>query len=524
MTMGKSIRHGDSAGRLARVFLGAVILLVLASPARADSPPESLERGIYLEETKGDLAAAGAIYRQIVDDPSAERSFVAQAQLRLGLCELKLGHKPQAITAFDRLTQEFPDKNKLMGVVENHMPQVLDEMLRQIEQNYIKEVDRSELMEVAIRAIVGKLDAGSPPARTNDLLFMDTNEVVRLSEHLEQKIGGIGVMLRFDETNHFIRVEQALPDSPALRGGLRAGDRLVSINGHTLPADFDFEQEIRRLRGNPGDPVTVGVTRPGGDGVISIRLVRDTVRLASIMGDHLRLDQTWDFLCDAPHKIGYIRLLQIGVRTPEEIQTTLGDLARNGMRGLILDLRDNPGGVLASAVEVASLFIDAGRVVTVKGRMGEQTYETRPGKKYIDFPLALLVDRKTASAAEVVAACLQDRQRAVVVGERTFGQGLVRSVISLPGGMGAVRLPVAAFYRADGKPLNRYPDSQAADAWGVRPDPGYEVPLTDTESGLLAKSLNDAESRTSGIGQNGEGLDRPFQKALDYIIAQLAKN
>src|SRR5437016_8919521 len=153
----------------------ALVLFAPVRAAHAASPSELLEKGIYTEETKGELTAAIQIYQQIVDSQPADRSLLAQAQLRLGLCQLKLGNKPQAISALDRLTQEFPDKDKLLALVEQHMPQVLDDIVRQIERNYIQEVGRSELMETALRAIVRKLDSQGGFLRTNDLEFLGTN-------------------------------------------------------------------------------------------------------------------------------------------------------------------------------------------------------------------------------------------------------------------------------------------------------------------------------------------------------------
>src|SRR6266446_8577956 len=167
------------------LILGAALLLFAsAQAARGASAAELLEKGIYTEETKGELKAAIQIYQQIVDDPRADRGLVAQAQLRLGLCQLKLGNKPQAISALDRLTQEFPDKDKLLGIVEQHMPRLLDEIVQQIERNYIQEVDRGELMETAIRAIVGKLDGRSGFLRTNDMEFLGANELKDLDIHV----------------------------------------------------------------------------------------------------------------------------------------------------------------------------------------------------------------------------------------------------------------------------------------------------------------------------------------------------
>src|SRR5215471_1570670 len=246
-----------------RLLLSAALMLFASTqPTRAVSAAELLEKGIYTEETKGELGAASQIYQQIVDDARADRSLVAQAQLRLGLCELKQGHKPQAISALERLTQDFPDKEKLLSLVEPHMPQLLDDMVRQIEQNYILEVDRSELMETAIRAIVGKLDARGL-LRTNDLEFVGTNEMAEINLSLEQKVTGIGIALKVDDATGELVVTTPMPGSPALKGGLRSGDRIVQINGNDLPAGTKLEPVVKLLRGPVGTPVTLGVKRDG---------------------------------------------------------------------------------------------------------------------------------------------------------------------------------------------------------------------------------------------------------------------
>src|SRR5438309_2556420 len=210
--------------------LGVFLILFAAMPtARAASPAELLEKGIYTEETKGELKAATEIYQQIIDDPRADRSLVAQAQLRFGLCQLKLGNRPQAISALDRLTQEFPDKDKLLAIVEQHMPQVLDDIVRQIERNYIQEVDRGELMETAIRAIVGKLDSRGGFLRTNDMELLNTNDLAEMNVQVDQKLSGIGVVLTAEGGNVVVR-QAPLPGSPALIGGVLAGDRIVTID------------------------------------------------------------------------------------------------------------------------------------------------------------------------------------------------------------------------------------------------------------------------------------------------------
>jgi len=495
----------------------AIVALTVADSARGASAAELLEQGIYLEETKGELKAASEVYGQIVDDAGAMRSLVAQAQLRLGLCQLKLGNKPQAISALERLTQEFPDKDKLLAIVGQSMPQLLDEMLKQIEQRYIKEVDRSELMETALRAIIGKLDGGGY-LRTNDTAFLDAYEMAQLNVNIEQKLAGIGAALKIDEGTHEVVVTAVLPHSPALKGGLLAEDRILEINGAALPADTKIEGVVKALRGPVGTAVTVGVKRAGAQDLQRIPLVRDVIQLAAVKGHHYKTDNNWDFMLDDRSKIGCVRVEYFGKRTTDELRAALNDLGARGLKGLILDLRNNPGGSLDEAVAVADLFVEGGRIVTVKGRNDEKPYDAKMDGTFSGFPMALLVNRNTASAAEIVAACLQDHERAVVIGERTFGQGIVRTLIKLQAGMGALQLPVAAYYRPSGKNVNRYPYSKDSDDWGVIPNAGYDVTLTDDE---LKDYEKDRAARDVLNGpQTPLFQDRQLQKALEVLRTQ----
>jgi carboxyl-terminal processing protease len=278
---------------------------------------------------------------------------------------------------------------------------------------------------------------------------------------------------------------------------------------------------VQLLRGPVGTAVTVGVKRAGSDDLHEIKLIRNTIRLPSVLGDHRKPDQKWDFMMDDQRKVGYIRLTYIGKQSAEEMRAALDDLEARGMKALILDLRNGPGGLLDGAVAISDLFVAAGRIVTVKGRGGETVYDAKPKGTLTGFPVALLVNRKTASAAEIVAACLQDHQRAVVIGERTFGQGIVRSLFQLKSGVGALKLPVAAYYRPSGKSMNRYPDSKDADDWGVTPDAGYEITFTDEEMRQYEKDLAARDAGNNEAPPKAEFHDRQLQKALQCIAAQL---
>jgi carboxyl-terminal processing protease len=490
------------------------------APVRAVSPAELLEKGIYTEETKGELKTATEIYQQIADDPAATRSLVAQAQLRLGLCQLKLGNKPQAISALERLTQEFPDKDKLLSIVDQHMPQLLDEMVQQIGRNYIQEVDRSELMQTALRAIVGKLDATGGVLRPTDMEFLGTNDLSEMNVMMDQQLAGIGAALGVDKETGAIVVTKPLPNSPAQRAGVLPDDRIVAIDRAPLPADAKLASVVQTLRGPVGTAVTLGVKRGGLEEVREIQIVRDTIKLPSVLGDHRRPDNTWDFMMDDTRKIGYVRLTAVGKQSAQEMETALKDLTTRGMKALILDLRSNPGGMLDGAVAVADLFVDSGKIVTIKGRRGESVHEAKAEGTFLGFPIVVLVNRKTSSAAEIVAACLQDHRRAVVVGERTFGQGIVRSIVPLTSGSGALKLPVAAYYRPNGKNVNRFPDSKDSDDWGVTPDEGYAVTMTEDEIKRYETNRVAREGLSAAEPPPIDSGDRALQKALE-ALAQL---
>jgi carboxyl-terminal processing protease len=516
----KSFIHSLRRGLKEPLGIGLALLIIgSANPARAASAAELLEKGIYTEETKGELKAAVQIYKQLVEDPRAERSLVAQAQLRLGLCQLKLGNKPQAISALDRLTQEFPDKDKLLEIVEQRMPQVLDEIVQQIERNYFQEVDRGELLETAIRAIVGKLDPRGGLLRTNDMEFLGADELKQMNLHLDQKLAGIGTALKSDAGE--VVVQSVLPNSPALKGGIRVGDRIVGINGVELREGDPLANAVKLLRGQVGTPVVVRVKRAGWKEAQEFELVRDTILLPSVLGDRRKADSSWEFMLDEQRKIGFARLTQVGRQSTEEMRAALDELSTRGMKALVLDLRNNPGGLLDGAVAISDLFVDEGRILIVKGREGETVYDASPQESFTNFPIALLVNRKTASAAEIIAACLQDHQRAVVVGERTFGQGIVRTILNLKSGVGAVKLPIAAYYRPSGKSVNRYPNSKDSDNWGVSPNPGYEIVLSDEELKQYEIDRAARDALTHEVKPDARFNDRQLQKALEWVEKEL---
>jgi carboxyl-terminal processing protease len=507
---------------LSKLKYVALVTVAVNGIAVWASPAEVLEKAIYAEETKGELAAAAELYRQVVNDAGADRALAAQAQVRLGLCELKLGNKREAISELEQLRTEFPDKTKLLAILEQHMPSLLDEILNQIQNSYIQTVDRGELMETALRAIIGKLDANSGILRPEDMAFLSARELAEVNQGMQQKFAGVGLALKADEVTGDISVTSVLPGSAALKGGVRAGDRILEVDDMALPGGKELETAVKLLRGQIGTPVNVTIRRGGSGNVEKLRLVRDNVRLPSVKGDRYRADGSPEFVLDAERKIGYVRLTQVGQETPSEMEGALKELRAQGMRGLILDLRNNPGGLLSEAVSVSDLFLDQGRILSVKGRTNEEVFEAKKQEDFVGFPIAVIVNRQTASAAEIIAAALQDNGRAAVIGERTFGQGVVKSIVPLKDGIGALKLPVAAYFRPSGANMNRYPALKESDDWGVKPDSGYEVVFSDAEKKAYEKYRNDRDVIDAAGATEGAFDDRQLQKALEYLSRELA--
>jgi carboxyl-terminal processing protease len=238
---------------------------------------------------------------------------------------------------------------------------------------------------------------------------------------------------------------------------------------------------------------------------------------------------------DDERKIGYVRVTGFGRHTTEELRAAMKTLTDQNMRGLILDLRFNPGGLLTTAIEVSDLFVSKGRIVSVEGRNTQpRSWEAQEKDTFDGFPMAVLVNRFSASASEIVAACLQDHNRAAVIGERTWGKGTVQNVIEMERGTSALKLTTAAYHRPNGKSIHRFADSKDTDEWGVSPNDGLEVKLTRPElerlmavrheKSILRKPKDPAPQATEGPnGAQTEAaaseafVDPQLQKALDYV-------
>jgi carboxyl-terminal processing protease len=347
--------------------------------------------------------------------------------------------------------------------------------LDQIDRNYVKDVDRRRLVEGAVRGMLSELDPYSQ--------YIAPEQIDRFRRGVESEFGGVGIQVRIEGDE--LQIVSPIYGTPAYESGLMAGDVIVEIAGQSA-LGITLDEAVKLMKGKIGTNVSLKIKSPGADKPRNVSLRREVIRVRTVLGERRREDDSWDYMLDAKDRIGLIRLSSFGRHTAEELQAALEQLEQQGMRGLILDLRSNPGGLLSTAVEVCDLFVPEGRIVSTSGRNSpSRSWEARRPGTVGDFPMAVLVNRFSASASEIVSACLQDHQRAVVIGERTWGKGSVQNIIELEQGKSAVKLTTATYLRPSGANIHRHEGDGEDAQWGVQPNPGFEVKLSVEEARQL---------------------------------------
>jgi len=319
---------------------------------------------------------------------------------------------------------------------------VLQEVIDRVESSFVDEVEYDRLHESAIDGLLR--DLGDPHSSLIPASSYENIEIRTRGEY-----GGIG--LEVVDRNGWVTVVSPIPNTPGARAGIRAGDQFFEIEG--VPADtMVTDQAVEMLRGRPGTEVSVKVLRPGVDEPIPFTIEREEIQLRAV-----------PFGLMLEHGIGYVPLQTFQVGSEREITTVLDSLRESeGARSLILDLRGNPGGLLDVGIAVSDLFLDMDlSIVETRGRASDQneTYSAREPDAYPSFPIVVLVDRASASASEIVAGALQDHDRAVIIGQPTFGKGSVQTLYRLTGG-DVLRLTTARWYTPVGRSIHRVSQRQ----------------------------------------------------------------
>ncbi len=361
-----------------------------------------------------------------------------------------------AVTAV-AVGQENPDEAETTGPGSGDIQLTLDDLrtftdvFSQIRRNYVMEVDDRTLLNAAINGMLSELDPHSS--------YLPANDYKKLDDSAHGRYSGIGVDVGIQD--HKIVIRKVIMPSPADRGGINPGDIITAIDGNPVRGRL-LHEAIDEIHGEPGSTVAITVMPPGGK-ERKVELVREYVNIPTL--SFKLLDQQY----------GYFRVSFFHKNSAVNLAESLESIRQDGivLRGLILDLRNNPGGVLQPAVEMADGFLDEGLIVSTRGRNATMQLEFRAseGEWLPGVPLIVLVDRGSASASEVLAGALQDHGRALIVGERTFGKGSVQSILPLRNGSG-IKLTTARYYTPSGRSIQ---------AEGIRPDLVIEkVKIVDT--------------------------------------------
>lgn len=375
-------------------------------------------------------------------------------------------------------------------------------VLETIRQNYVDggKISYQQLIHAALRGMVSSLDPHSE--------FMEARKYDDMRKDTEGVFGGVGIVLSV-RTNSpgkgvALTVTETMDDTPASKGGITAGDRIVKINGQSTEK-FNLEDAVRRLRGKKDTEVTVTIFRPATEQTMDIKLMRDVIKVSSVRDQNGRGEYPLD-----ENKIGYVRLRQFGEQTSTELESALVKLEKAGMKGLIMDLRDNPGGLLDQAVKVSEKFLPRGQLVvsTEARQIADISKYTASGRNTRSVPMVILVNGGSASASEIVAGCLQDLKRAVVLGEQSFGKGSVQSILPLSDGS-ALRLTTAKYYTPSHKVIHEK---------GITPD--VVVPMSAEEERYLAIKRSGAPLEAldeKDREQVAKARDPQFDRATDML-------
>lgn len=348
----------------------------------------------------------------------------------------------------------------------------------------LQDAPDQELFEGAMRGMIDVLRKSGDEHSA----FVNAERRDGFREDLTQQFGGVGVRIRLlgDPTLPTI-VGPPEPGTPAFHADIRSGDRIQAIDDQST-AEMTMDDVLRLMRGPVGKPVKLAVLHAGEVESTDVELERAMITVDSIYGDLRKENGQWNFRLTDDPSIGYVRITKFGDKTQAELTRVLaevaGDNAEQPIQALILDVRDNYGGALDAAVGISDLFLRAGRtIVTTRGRdqVTRDRFVSTGSGGYTKLPLAVLINHNSASASEIVAACLQDYGRAVVIGQRTYGKGTVQQLMRIESGRSLLKLTSATYWRPSERNIHRMPDDDEQATWGVRPNPDFEVPLNEEQ-------------------------------------------
>ncbi len=359
-------------------------------------------------------------------------------------------------------------------------------VLHLVQENYVEEVDSDQLVQGAIKGMLNSLDPHSS--------YLKPDDYKELQVETKGSFTGIGIEITIKD--NILTVVSPIEGTPAFKKGLKAGDKIVKIENEPTK-DLTLMEAVKKLRGPKGTEVTISIHRQGWSDLKDVTIVRDVIPLHSVKSKVLEPGYP------------YVRVINFQAKTTKDFKKALKDFVKEGeIKGLVIDLRNNPGGLLDQAIQVSDLFIDKGVIVSTKGRIESQNrvYEATEEGNHYDFPIVVLVNEGSASASEIVAGALQDHKKALILGAQTFGKGSVQTIIPMANGAG-LRLTTARYYTPNGTSIQ---------AKGITPD----IVVPTVTARVAEKATEDEEKKPKFLrekdlrhhisnGDEPENLDTP---------------
>lgn len=373
-------------------------------------------------------------------------------------------------------------------------------VMEKVRKDYVdgQKITYQDLVYGALKGMLNTLDPHSE--------FMEPEKYKELQNDTQGAFGGLGIVVSLKD--NFITVVAPMDDSPGFKAGIMSGDRIIRIDGKSTEK-MSLQDAVKTLRGEPGTEIRLTVFHPSSSQVQEFKLTRSVINIDMVTDAHGKKEFPL-----SENKIGYVRLVQFGEKTSDDLEAALRTLRKQGMQALVLDLRGNPGGLLEQAVDVCEKFLPRGQlVVTTEGRNAGQNssrYANGHGDELKGLPVVVLVNLGSASASEIVAGCLQDVKRAIILGERTFGKGSVQSILPLQDGS-ALRLTTAKYYTPSHKVIHEE---------GITPD--IPVPMTEEEyrDVQLQHAPGGLESLTDKDRERAANAHDPqLERAMDLLKA-----
>lgn len=375
------------------------------------------------------------------------------------------------------------------GVYENL--KVFTEALSYVESNYVDEVEPTKVIQGAIRGMLRTLDPHSS--------YMPPDVYREMQVETEGRFGGLGIEITMRDD--VLTVVSPIEGTPAFRVGIQPGDQIIKVDGESTK-EMSLVDAVKKLRGPEGSSVTISIFRQGFTEPKDFTLSRAVIQIKSVRWTKLQDD------------IGYVKLRSFHKTTEEELEEALQDLGEQHIKTLILDLRNNPGGLLEQAIAVSNVFLDGGQlIVYTKGRLPNQNMKgfSKSGGFHVSYPMAVIINGGSASASEIVAGALQDLHRATVIGTQSFGKGSVQTIIPLSDGSG-LRLTTAKYYTPKGGEIH---------GKGITPDIVIERPQETENQEGEQKALR--SRRNIELPGNDLSDDPQLQKAVDFLKTQVHK-